>query len=307
MADVKRTSQLVRDRNAALVNELAASSITLERLCALAAITPQEVEAIDNRHRLHTQQVAQLQGRVNALNEMLETLNRQRDTLLPEDDLTQLTMRRAELVTAQQQASELTGALSNELSEDLRRQGQLCEIQERVNQLKAVKDKWEWLSAMLGDASGNRFREIAQSFILNDLVHRANDYLARFNNRFRLTCQPGSLLILVSDSGSKPTGTATLSGGETFMVSLALALALSQIHGAELAVDTLFIDEGFGTLSNDYLDSVTTTLSRLHEMGGRRVGIISHVEALKAHIPTQIQVNRDPTDNTRSTVSIVTR
>jgi exonuclease SbcC len=89
------------------------------------------------------------------------------------------------------------------------------------------------------------------------------------------------------------------------MVSLALALALSSTMGKVFTIDTIFIDEGFGSLSGNYLDNVIETLNRLYEMGRRRVGIISHVEALKERITTQIQVYRDPGNNTVSRVAVV--
>ena len=89
------------------------------------------------------------------------------------------------------------------------------------------------------------------------------------------------------------------------MVSLALALALSSMSGRIFCMDTLFIDEGFGSLSPNYLDKVMETLNRLYDMGGRRVGIISHVEMLKDRITTQIQVARDPSNNTVSRVKVV--
>ena len=88
------------------------------------------------------------------------------------------------------------------------------------------------------------------------------------------------------------------------MVSLALALALSNMTGRMFTVDTIFIDEGFGSLSEDYLEKVMETLNRLYDLGGRRVGIISHVEMLKERITTQIQVERDPDNNTVSKVRI---
>ena len=89
------------------------------------------------------------------------------------------------------------------------------------------------------------------------------------------------------------------------MVSLALALALSSTTGKIFSVDTLFIDEGFGSLSGDYLEKVMDTLNRLYNMGGKRVGIISHVEALQGRVTTQIQVTRDQKNNTVSRVTVV--
>ena len=130
--------------------------------------------------------------------------------------------------------------------------------------------------------------------------------MQQFNDRYELEAKPGSLIILVRDlMQGDLTSVNTLSGGESFMVSLALALALSSTTGKMFSVDTLFIDEGFGSLSENYLDNVMETLNRLYDMGGRRVGIISHVKLLKERVTTQIQVSRDPKNNTVSRIEIV--
>ena len=143
------------------------------------------------------------------------------------------------------------------------------------------------------------------SYILEELLAIANGYLSHFNDRYELEAQPGTLTILVRDllQGDR-TAVTTLSGGESFMVSLALALALSSMTGKVFTVDTIFIDEGFGTLSANYLDKVMETLNHLYDMGGRRVGIISHVEALKERITAQIHVQRDKGNNTVSHVVV---
>ncbi len=178
---------------------------------------------------------------------------------------------------------------------------------EKLNALQAEKSKWENMCKMLGDSEGKNFRKIAQSFILGDLLNKANHYLRMFTSRFKLECQPGSLVILVRDvmQGDTQLPATNLSGGESFMAALALALALAQINGGKQALDTIFIDEGFGSLSGEPLNLVIETLQNLHHTLHRRVGIISHVESLKERITAQIQVNRDPGDNTRSLVKVV--
>ena len=120
-----------------------------------------------------------------------------------------------------------------------------------------------------------------------------------------MEANPGTLVILVRDlMQGDLTSVNTLSGGESFMVSLALALALSSTTGKMFSMDTLFIDEGFGSLSEDYLGKVMETLNRLYDIGGRRVGIISHVESLKDPITTHIQVERDGNNNTVSRITV---
>ena len=124
-------------------------------------------------------------------------------------------------------------------------------------------------------------------------------------DRYELECQAGSLTILLRDFhlGGAARPACTLSGGESVQVSLSLALGLSSLSRQSLSVDTLFIDEGFGTLSSDYLNTVMDTLEKLHRMGGKKVGIISHVEGLKERIKTQIQVRR--IDSSRSEIKVV--
>ena len=180
------------------------------------------------------------------------------------------------------------------------------EKQQALERAEAVYKQWDEFKEMLGDSTGTKFRKIAQSYILGELLACANGYLRQFNNRYELEANPGTLIILVRDliQGDLTT-VSTLSGGESFMVSLALALALSSTTGKMFTVDTLFIDEGFGSLSPNYLDNVMETLNRLYDIGGKRVGIISHVELLKERVTTQIQVTRDPKNNTVSRIAVV--
>ena len=117
--------------------------------------------------------------------------------------------------------------------------------------------------------------------------------------------EPGSLVFLIRDAynGNMSLSPTNLSGGESFMVSLALALGLSTLSSqGRRNSGTIFIDEGFGTLDNDYLNKVMYMLERLQEQTGCQVGIISHVDELKERIPVQIRVNK--VDNSRSVISI---
>jgi exonuclease SbcC len=117
-------------------------------------------------------------------------------------------------------------------------------------------------------------------------------------DRYTLKVVPGTFVIMVEDAyqGYASRAASTISGGESFLVSLSLALALSDI-GQQLCVDILFIDEGFGTLSGAPLQNAISTLRALHRKAGRRVGIISHVEELREKIPVQIKVNQEGTES----------
>ena len=156
--------------------------------------------------------------------------------------------------------------------------------------------KWEQLDKRFG---GTRFRTLVQTYILRPLLNNANIYLEQITDRYKLTCSDDNeqLAILVLDKYNKDQvrSATVLSGGERFMISLALSLALSSLNRPDMNIDILFIDEGFGTLDEKSLDSVMSTLEKLQEIAGqshRRVGIISHREELEERIPVKIKVTR---------------
>ena len=197
------------------------------------------------------------------------------------------------------------GAINQELKadkENRERQGAL--IQEAEDK-KAVYQKWSRLNQLIGNSTGSTFRKIAQSYVLTSLIHSANRYMKTLTDRYTLKVAPGTFVISLEDAyqGFVSRAASTISGGESFLVSLSLALALSDI-GQQLQVDTLFIDEGFGTLSGEPLQKAIETLRSLHSKAGRHVGIISHVEELQERIPVQIQVNQEG-NNSSSKVKIV--
>lgn len=174
----------------------------------------------------------------------------------------------------------------------------LEELQQIIMQLerKQKEEEQVQLNARFG---GTRFRTLVQSYILRPLQNNANNYLQRITDRYRLTCSEENeqLSILVHDRYHKDQvrSATVLSGGERFMISLALSLALSSFNRPDMKVNILFIDEGFGTLDEHSLDSVMSTLERLQEMArqsNRRVGIISHREELEERIPVQIRVEK---------------
>lgn len=165
---------------------------------------------------------------------------------------------------------------------------------EEYEEKKKDNERWHRLNNMLGSATGDKFRRIAQSYVLANLINSANYYLNILTDRYVLKVVPGTFVITLEDAynGFTSRPATTISGGESFIVSLSLALALSDM-GQMLSLDILFIDEGFGSLSKDMLQNAIDTLSSLHNMLGRRVGIISHVEELQERIQVQIQLKQD--------------
>ncbi|MCF0207120.1 MAG: hypothetical protein HUK15_06815, partial [Bacteroidales bacterium] len=186
------------------------------------------------------------------------------------------------------------GAKEKQLKDDEENREKQQKLLDDVEKKEKECKRWEKLSSLLGSKEGDVFRRVAQSYILSGLVESANDYMKTLTDRYTLKVEPGTLIIAIEDAyqGFARRSASTISGGETFLVSLSLALALSDF-GQGLAVDTLFIDEGFGTLSGEPLQKAIATLHSLHANSGRNVGIISHIEELQERIPVQIKVHQN--------------
>ena len=142
--------------------------------------------------------------------------------------------------------------------------------------------------------------------MLANVLVKANHYLKQLSNRYELSCEELVLSVIDSFDGGAVRPVNTLSGGEQFLVSLALALGLAGMNDTGLGVDMLLIDEGFGTLSGEHLNSAIETLERLNALtGSRKVGVISHVERLRERIRTHIEVTRNGSEP--SVVRVVTK
>lgn len=152
--------------------------------------------------------------------------------------------------------------------------------------------RWAVLSSLIGSASGDTFRQFAQGLTLESLVAHANRHLKELAPRYLLARVPGEdleLQIVDQHLAGDVRSVNSLSGGETFLTSLALALGLASLSASQTPVRTLFIDEGFGSLDRKSLDTALATLDAL-QAGGRQVGIISHVAGIADHIGVQVQV-----------------
>ncbi|WP_342594859.1 SbcC/MukB-like Walker B domain-containing protein [Salinicola lusitanus] len=182
--------------------------------------------------------------------------------------------------TAQQQLAE----------DDRRRQVQQEGARQREAAAQEVQ-RWERINGLIGSADGKRFRRIAQAYNLDHLLTHANQHLRALTPRYRLERGGSELGILVidGDMADERRSVHSLSGGETFLVSLALALGLASMASHQLAIESLFIDEGFGSLDPASLALAMDALDGLQAQG-RRVGVISHVQEMHERIPLQIRV-----------------
>ncbi|MFL9897916.1 SbcC/MukB-like Walker B domain-containing protein [Paraburkholderia fungorum] len=203
----------------------------------------------------------------------------------------------AQLTTLDVQRSALTEKLGAQrallTSDEQRRQSQQALFAQIGEQTKEV-DIWQRLDGLIGSAKGDKFRKFAQGLTLDHLLNLANRHLDRLHARYLLKRKIiGELELEIVDGwqGDVTRDTRTLSGGESFLVSPALALALSDLVSHKTSIDSLFLDEGFGTLDADTLEVALDALDALNA-SGKMVGIISHVEGLKDRIATQIRVEK---------------
>jgi len=280
-------------------------SISIDRLCKLVSYPEEKVQNMRQRMQQTREDCIKKETTLRNLQKEQEDFRKKKPLFPPECTPFGLNQQKEEEEKKLRLLFQEIGQLKQTLQQDnearIRQEKELKQLKESYQ----TYQQWTRLKELFGSADGKTFRAIAQSFILKELLQNANFYLKHFTDRYQLEGQGITLTILLRDfyEGGITRPVSTLSGGESFLISLALALGLSSLNREQLSIATLFIDEGFGTLSSDYLQTVMDTLEKLHQLGGKRVGIISHVEGLRERIRTQIQVRR--IDNSRSEVVVV--
>lgn len=192
------------------------------------------------------------------------------------------------------------------IRQDDRARAATAALRLELEQRHAAAHVWFQLDTLIGDATGAKFRRFAQGLNLDRLIQHANGRLSELKPRYTLERgQGGDMIVQVvdHDMAGEVRGLHNLSGGERFLVSLALALGLSEMStGQGLRIESLFIDEGFGALDSASLGQAIGVLEQLHATG-RRVGVISHIEEVKERIPVTIAVT--PAARGRSIVEVL--
>lgn len=207
---------------------------------------------------------------------------------------------RENLETQLQQISADHAELTRQINErklqlriDDERLQQSAALRERIATQSAVHDIWEKLNSLIGSADGKKFRNVAQQLTLDILLGYANRHLKELSRRYRLERVGDTLALQVvdQDMGDEVRSVHSLSGGESFLLSLALALGLASLSSNRVRVESLFIDEGFGSLDSETLRVAMDALDSLQALG-RKVGVISHVQEMTERIGTRIEVRR---------------
>lgn len=198
---------------------------------------------------------------------------------------------------------DIIAGLKHKLSENSAAKARVQAKQTAIEAQKKECLRWENLHGLIGSADGRKYRNFAQGLTFERMVAHANRQLQKMTDRYLLVrdrTQPLELNVVDNYQAGEIRSTKNLSGGESFIVSLALALGLSHMASKNVRVDSLFLDEGFGTLDEEALDTALETLAGLHKEG-KLIGVISHVPALKERISTRIQVS--PLTGGRSQIS----
>ncbi len=189
-----------------------------------------------------------------------------------------------------QKIDKAIGSESQKLKADEENRATISAVQLEVDEQALELSKWGELNDLIGSGSGDKFKRYAQSFTFKELIKAANAELKRFSDRYVLKAEDKlEFSVIDLEDGGEVRSVRGLSGGESFITSLALALGLSSMNSGQLYIESLFLDEGFGTLDPRYLDKATEALLKIRE-NGKTIGIISHVESLKDSIPVQINV-----------------
>ena len=278
-----------------------------QQLSAALAAAGFDDEASLRAALLEEEEARALRGRLQQLEQQRQTLQAQRQQLAQRRAAHQQSRpssaaESAAALEAQLEALRLAlrdnarqqGEAQQQLQSDARLREQQQSLMTQIEEEEAALTQWSQLNDLIGSASGDKFRRFAQGLTLDHLVALANRQLDRLHGRYLLQRRASDALELdVIDTWQADAArdTRTLSGGESFLVSLALALALSDLVSVKTRIESLFLDEGFGTLDAETLDTALDALDALNA-SGKTIGVISHVEAMKERIPVQIRVRK---------------
>lgn len=281
---VKHTAESIENRNAALRD----AEITLEQLEARLARGSEWIAETQTELQRRADEVTKSQA---LFDERQQKLTLHHDAR-PDLDFDALDARREAVAGEVDVADQLFLQAHVRLEHDDARRARTAELREQLVGAETEARLWDRMKELIGSADGKRFRVFAQSLTLDVLLERANEDLARLHPRYQLQRVPGNdleLQVVDRDMGDSIRGIKSLSGGETFIASLALALGLASLTASRTTVETLFIDEGFGSLDPECLELVLQVLDGLGAQR-RQVGVISHVDAIAERFLAQVRV-----------------
>jgi len=276
--------------------------------------TKQAYAALQQSLHQHQAVIDQLRRQITQINLKLEQqqplLLKLLPTLAPQPGASSLAQR---VMLGESLSASLTGLTQEQFTyrSQLEHHNQAMvrfgQLQQEIDQQMSATTLWCDMKELIGSADGAKFRTFAQSLTLEQMLVSANHHLLELAPRYQLQAVPSSeldLQIIDLDMGDEIRSVDSLSGGECFLVSLALALGLGSLTSLQTSINTLFIDEGFGTLDPDTLELALSCLDSL-QATGRQIGIISHVQGLVERVGTRIQISAHGSG--QSTIEILAR
>jgi len=301
-ADLRRHQADYEARQAELAAALAAAGFATAAEAQALLLPEAEARQLAQRRQRHlTDQQASQQLQVRLATELAQ----HHELALTHLPTAALTAELAQLNAENEKLHQRLGAAASQLAHDDEARQQQAEGLRQLAARQLEQQRWQDLAEQIGSAKGDKFSQFAQGLTLSHLARLANLRLKQLTPRYTILKTPNrnlELLIIDHDQADTRRPMASLSGGESFLVSLALALGLSELAGYKARIESLFIDEGFGTLDPDSLNTALDALERLQH-SGKMIGIISHVADLKERIGTQIRVQ--PGAGGNSTVRVV--
>ena len=332
MADAEEAEKKARDLNTELQQKLTTAKTHVESLKKRIEQRTPELEKAETdfsaalipagfadektflKARLSNEDRESLSSRAKELDDAgteLKARQKDRETRLATEIAKKLTDKTLEELEPQfkeveeslKQLRDAIAGLKHKLNENKAAKERIKEKQSAIEAQKKECHRWEKLHGLIGSADGKKYRNFAQGLTFELMVSHANRQLEKMTDRYLLIRdeqQPLELNVVDNYQAGEIRSTRNLSGGESFIVSLTLALGLSKMASRKVRVDSLFLDEGFGTLDEEALETALETLSGLQQ-DGKLIGIISHVSALKERISTQINIT--PVSGGRSSLS----
>ncbi|WP_193014958.1 AAA family ATPase [Proteus sp. FME41] len=273
---------------------LAQSPFANEAAFLASLLSVEEREHLQQQQKQRLDKLLQEKTRLDTQQKAYQQHLLQRPLLATQQNIEQITAQLLLLETQFAQLQEAKFRIQEQLRTDEEKRKEQQSLLTHIAKQQAHFDDWSYLNELVGSASGDKFSRFAQGLTLDHLIYLANRRLEKLHGRYFLQRKtPASLELQIADTWQADAlrDTRTLSGGESFLVSLSLALALSDLVSNKTQIESLFLDEGFGTLDPDTLDIALDALDSLNA-SGKIIGVISHVEAMKERIPVQIKVKK---------------
>ncbi len=290
-ANTKKTKKEVDSIQSSLLKKILQYGFTTVAALQEAFLPPAKVQSIEQtKEQLQKEKAIQ----EKQLKNIQSTIEKETKKQLTQETLVDLQEILAASEAKYLENEQQIGRRKQQLEDNEQRKTEGEELLQKIEVQKKEFDRWAKLNDLIGSRDGKKFRVFAQGLTLKKLAELANRHLIQLHGRYLLNkpnTQDLALEIIDTYQADNVRSINTLSGGESFLVSLSLALGLSDLAGRNTRIQSLFIDEGFGTLDESALDLAISTLENL-QASGKTIGVISHIKELKERIGTQIQVEK---------------